>query len=91
MQNSAGSSNVEALHKLVNEQVEALEFKVKETSPAIGIPLKDLKTKPGVLVATIIRGNRIIIPGGNDSIEAGDSVIIVTTSKKLMDLKDILK
>ena len=91
MQNSAGSSNVEALHKLVNEQVEALEFKVKETSPAIGIPLKDLKTKPGVLVATIIRGNRIIIPGGNDSIEAGDSVIIITTSKKLMDLKDILK
>ena len=91
MQNSAGSSNVEALHKLVNEQVEALEFKVKETNPAIGIPLKELKTKSGVLVATIIRGNQIIIPGGNDAIEAGDSVIIVTTSKKLMDLKDILK
>ncbi|MBQ8733545.1 MAG: Trk system potassium transporter TrkA, partial [Anaerotignum sp.] len=89
MQNSAGSSNVETLHKLLNEHIESLEFKVKETSPAIGIPLKDLKTKPGVLVATIIRGNRIIIPGGNDSIEAGDSVIIVTTSKKLMDLKDI--
>ncbi len=91
MQNSAGSSNVEALHKLVNEQVEALEFKVKKTSPVVGIPLKDMKTRSGVLVATIIRGNRIIIPGGNDVIEEGDSVIVVTTHKLLMDLKDILK
>lgn len=91
MQNSAGSSNVETLHKLVNEQVEALEFKVREKSAVVGIPLKDLKTKSGVLVATIIRGSKVIIPGGNDSIEIGDSVIIVTTNKKLMDLKDILK
>ncbi|MBQ9092263.1 MAG: NAD-binding protein, partial [Anaerotignum sp.] len=91
MQNSAGSSNVETLHKLVNEQVEALEFRVNEKSPIVGIPLKNLKTKDELLVATIIRGSRIIIPGGNDSIEVGDSVIVVTTNKQLMDLKDILK
>ena len=89
MQNSAGSSNVETLHRLVNERVEALEFKVREKSPVVRIPLKEMKTKSGILVATIIRGNRIIIPGGNDTIEIGDSVIIVTM-KKLMDLKDIL-
>ena len=89
MQNSAGSSNVETLHRVVNERVEALEFKVHEKSPVVGIPLKNMKTKSGVLVATIIRGNRIIIPGGNDTIEIGDSVIIVTMTK-LMDLKDIL-
>lgn len=91
MQNSLGSSNVETLHKLINEQVEALEFKVREKSPVVGIPLKDLKTKDGLLVATIIRGMRVIIPGGNDSIEIGDSVIIVTTNKRLTDLRDILK
>ncbi len=91
MQNSLGSSNVETLHKLINEQVEALEFKVREKSPVVGIPLKNLKTKDELLVATIIRGSRVIIPGGNDSIEIGDNVIIVTTNKKLMDLKDILK
>ncbi len=89
MQNSAGSSNVETLYKVVNEKVEALEFKVREKSPVVGIPLKDMKRKDGVLVATIIRGNNIIIPGGNDTIEVGDSVIIVTMTK-LMDLKDIL-
>ncbi|MGN0135123.1 Trk system potassium transporter TrkA [Anaerotignum sp.] len=91
MQNSAGSSNVETLHKLVNDQVEALEFKVREKSSVVGVPLKDLKTKEELLVATIIRNGRVIIPGGNDSIEIGDSVIIVTRNKHLMDLKDILK
>lgn len=91
MQNSVGSSNVETLHKLVNDRIEALEFKVKEKSAVVGIPLKNLKTKDELLVATIIRNGRVIIPGGNDSIEVGDSVIIVTRNKHLMDLKDILK
>lgn len=91
MQNSVGSSNVETLHRIINDQVEALEFRVKEASPVVGIPLKNLRTKDELLVALIIRGHRVIIPGGNDSIEIDDSVIIVTTNKHLMDLKDILK
>ncbi|MGN0133198.1 MAG: Trk system potassium transporter TrkA [Anaerotignum sp.] len=91
MQNSVGSSNVETLHKLINDRIEALEFKVREKSSVVGVPLKNLKTKDELLVATIIRGGRVIIPGGNDSIEVGDSVIIVTRNKHLMDLKDILK
>lgn len=91
MQNSAGSSNVETLHKLVNEQVEALEFKVREKSAVVGVPLKDMRTRDELLVATIIRNGRVIIPGGNDSIEIADNVIIVTRNKHLMDLKDILK
>lgn len=91
MQNSVGSSNVETLHRLINDQVEALEFRVNENSPVVGIPLKDLQTKDELLVATIIRGTQVIIPAGNDTIEIGDNVIIVTANKHLMDLKDILK
>jgi len=33
---------------------------------------------------------KIIIPNGNDSIEAGDSVIVVTMEKHLEDLSDII-
>ena len=91
MQNSVGSSNVETLHRLINDQVEALEFRVNENSPVVGIPLKDLRTKDELLVATIIRGTQVIIHAGHDTIEIGDNVIIVTAKKHLMDLKDILK
>ena len=52
--------------------------------------LKDLKTKPNVLIACIIRGGKIIIPRGDDRLEAKDSVIVVTANQYLRDLSDIL-
>ena len=55
-----------------------------------GITLKDLKVKPNNLIACIVRKRQIIIPNGNDSIEAGDSVIVVTMEKHLEDLSDII-
>jgi len=89
MANSYGSS-IESLHRIVEGRVEALEFKAKEGSPVIGIPLRDLRLKSGLLVASITRGRRAIIPGGGDTIEADDRVVVVSNSLKLEDLSDIL-
>jgi len=89
LQNSGGS-NIQTLYKLVGNEVEALEFYARESSRTIGKALKDLKLKKNLLVCCIIRAHRIIIPGGNDTIKAGDNVIIVTTNEKLNDLDDIL-
>ena len=47
--------------------------------------------KKGILIATIVRNGKIIIPGGNDIIEVGDGVIVVTTNQHLSDLRDILQ
>lgn len=44
IQNSVGS-NVQALHKIVSDKVEALEFRVREASEITGIPLQALKLK----------------------------------------------
>ena len=91
MKNSMKDNNVVTLHTMINDQVEAVEFKVKEDSAVVGIPLKNIKRKDGILVATIIRGAQIIIPGGNDTIEKGDNVIVVTTKMHLTDLNEIRK
>lgn len=90
MQNSIGS-NVETLYQLIEDKVEALEFYVDRNSPVIGIPLKDLTLKPNLLICCINRRGTIITPGGQDKIEAGDTVIVVTTNTGFQDLKDILK
>lgn len=90
MQNSMGS-NVETLYKIVADKAEALEFRVKQGSPVVGISLESLPLKSGLLVACINRKGRIITPRGKDTIEAGDTVIIVTTHAGLNDLGDILK
>jgi trk system potassium uptake protein TrkA len=90
MQNSMGS-NVETLYKIVADKAEALEFRVNRDAPLLGIPLEKLKLKDNLLVACINRGGKIITPRGKDTIEAGDTVIIVTTHTGLNDLKDILR
>ncbi len=90
MQNSKGSS-VQTLYRLVNNRVEALEFYVSNNSTVTGIKLRDLKLKPNLLISTVIRQNRIIFPDGNDCIENGDNVIVVTANERLRDLNDILK
>lgn len=86
--NSQGS-NVEALYRLIGNKVEALQFKVKSNSKVVNIALKDLQTKPNVLIAYILRGNKLFFPGGNDSIQANDSVIVIT-KETMSDLDDIL-
>ena len=88
----AGSTNVETVYRIMNGTAEALGFRVKEARKGLtGIPLKDLKTKDGVLLCAILRNGKVLIPRGNDTIEEGDRVIITTTIKQLTDLSKILK
>ena len=91
MQNSMGSSNIETLYRIAADKAEALEFRVKEGSPILGVPLEKLKLKDNLLIACINRGGRIITPRGKDIVEAGDTVIVVTTHTGLNDLTDILR
>lgn len=90
LENSRGS-NVQTLNRLVNGQVEALEFVAKTQKDFFDKPLKDLKLKANCLVACIIRKGEIIVPNGNSMITHGDNVIVVTTHKNFDDLGDILE
>ena len=90
MQNSIGS-NVETLYHILDNQAEALEFAIHENSPVIGIPLSDLNLKKNLLVCCLIRHGKVRIPRGQDTIQVGDTVIIVTTNKGLRDIRDILE
>jgi trk system potassium uptake protein TrkA len=90
LDNSLGS-NIETLYRLMDGKIEALEF-ISAADPRINdIPLRDLATKPNILIAGIIHGRRMIVPGGNDCIQAGDRVIILSENQRLSDLSDILR
>lgn len=82
---------IETLYHLYDDRGEALEFIVSEASGVTGKTLKELTLKPNVLIAFINRNGRIIIPSGNDSIEVGDTVMVVTTNTGFNNITDILK
>lgn len=88
--NSQCSANVETMYQLLDERVEALEFIIKSENAYTGVPLKDLNLKVNNIIACIARGRKIIIPNGDDSIQVGDSVVIITMTKQIRDLDDIL-
>ncbi len=89
MKNSIGC-NVETMYRILDDKAEALEFVVKDSSELPGIPLEKLKIKENTLVACIIRGRQIIIPRGKDEMRVGDSVVVVTTTLGLKDIRDVI-
>ncbi len=89
--NSITSNNIETMHYILGGKAEALEFHIRESSSLIGKPLYELNIKKNNLIACINRKGKIIIPKGQDSIQIGDRVIVVTTLGGLKDINDILK
>lgn len=89
MENSLGS-NVETLYKLFGGKAEALEFRVAEGSAVCGVPLQKLRLRPNLLIGCINRAGRILIPSGQDTIEPGDTVVVVTGVTGLNELDEIL-
>lgn len=90
MSNSVGSS-METLYRLADGKVEALEFKVGEGAACVGVPLKDLKLKPNILISAVIRGSHSIIPDGNTRLLPGDHAVIVTAAGRLTDMDGIVE
>lgn len=88
--NASRGSNIETLYHMYDNRVEAIEFDIKEDSAVTNVPFKDIKLKDELLIAFISRNGRIIIPGGQDFIQKGDTVMIITKHTGFTDILDIL-
>lgn len=89
MQNTVGS-NVESLIKIVNDKVEALEFRVRDNCRFIDVPIKDLNFRPGILVAYVTHKGVSKVARGDTRIQLSDTVIIVSKVAGLRDINDLL-
>ena len=88
---NARGTTVQKLYRLVDGKAEALEFIAKKGDPYIGIPLKTLSVRKGALVAIILHRGKVIVPFGDDVIEAGDNVVIISTASGISDLNEVIK
>ena len=88
LQNSKGSA-MTALYRIAEGKAEAMEFVVAPTTQNLGIPLKELRLKKGILIAVIVRDAKVIIPEGSTTLESGDNVVVVARDSGILDLNDI--
>lgn len=91
MQNSLDASGIESLHEIADGKAEVLEFMIRKDAPYLDKPIRSLNIRPDTLLAAIIRGNKCIIPGGDDCVKLHDSVIAVTTRFGMQRFADIFE
>jgi trk system potassium uptake protein TrkA len=76
---------------LKGTEAEAIEFKAREKSQITGKPLKDLHFPKGGVVATIIRGEEIILPRGEDYVVPGDDVIVFALPSAIPEIEKLFE
>lgn len=86
-----GGTAVEKLYRLVDGKAEALEFIARRGDPYISVPLKNLTMRKNTLVAVIVRRGKVIVPSGNDTIEEGDNVLIISRESGFSDLNEVIR
>jgi trk system potassium uptake protein TrkA len=88
MQNQTGAAV--SVHAIADGQAEAVEFVVDKETPNCGVPLKEMRLKPDVLVASIAHGVKSEVPNGDSCFVPGDRVVVVTSHRgMLQQLGDI--
>ncbi|MDO4804874.1 MAG: Trk system potassium transporter TrkA [Lachnospiraceae bacterium] len=91
MQASVGSE-MENLYKLPDSNAEVMEFHIGEKCKACNVPLQKLRLKSNILIAKIFRESRLFTPSGSDSMQVGDTVVLVALCEhKITNLDDILE
>ena len=61
--------------------VQIMEVFIRPDHSFIGKPLKDINLPENCILGTVIRGNDVFIPHGEDRLEAGDKVVVFSQSK----------
>ena len=70
-------SSVQSYFPLGNSHLAILELKLSDVTPCIGVPLQDLLFPENAVVGLIKRGDRILLPKGEHTLQSGDIILII--------------
>lgn len=82
---------VERMYRLMDGKAEALEFIAQAGDACIHVPLKNLHVIPDALIAVIVREGQVRVPFGNDTIEVGDYVVVISRRTGLSSLSQVFR
>jgi trk/ktr system potassium uptake protein len=62
-------------------QANLVEVTLPADTPLAGRPVRQLKLPSDAALVTILRGGRVIVPQGDDSLEGGDELLFVAAAE----------
>lgn len=78
---------IRGVHSLRDGLAEIIEAEAMETSPLVGIPLREVNLPDGMVAGAVIREDEVIIPRGSTVIQPKDRVIIFTVAEGVKHLE----
>jgi trk system potassium uptake protein TrkA len=83
------SRNAVAVFDFADHQIELIQLSVVMDAPIVARPLKELKLPDGAIIAAIRRNDELVIPHGNDSVLAGDEVLVAGRTANILEVEKL--
>jgi trk system potassium uptake protein TrkA len=83
--------SVHSVAPLLEDRVELLEAEAVEGSRLVAAPLAQVGLPRGVLVVAVRRGAQILVPRGDDRVEIGDRVLLITAVENAAKLAEFIE
>lgn len=80
---------IRGLHSIRDGAAEILDAEALETSPLIGLPIKNMKLPRGVMISAVVRGDEVIMPRGNTEFKEGDRVIMLVLADDVKKVEEL--
>ncbi|MBP5398953.1 MAG: Trk system potassium transporter TrkA [Alphaproteobacteria bacterium] len=78
-----------AVYPLVDKKLQLLSFRITRKCPLAQIPLKNIKDNLpefDMMIVSIMRGGKVIIPSGEEMLHGGDEINLLIESGKIEDV-----
>ncbi|MCD7060999.1 Trk system potassium transporter TrkA [Pelagibacterium xiamenense] len=82
---------IRGVYTLANGAAELLEAEALETSTLVGKPLRDFNFPEGIRIGAIIRGDEVLMPSGDVTVQAGDFVIVFALAESLRQVERMFR
>ena len=78
---------IRGVYSLRDGLAEIIEAEAMETSPLVGVPIKDVHLPVGMVAGAVIRDDKVIIPRGSTVIYPKDRVVVFTVAEGVRHLE----
>ena len=80
---------IHSVHTLREGFGELIEAEAMETSPLVGIPIKDANLPSGVMFGAIVRDGEMVVPHGDTVVQANDRVVLFAAKDSIRKVEKL--
>lgn len=82
---------IRELHSVLEGRGELVEAEALETSPLVGVPLRELNVFEGMRIGAVYRSGKIILPHGDTVLQAADRVILFAEAERVKKVEQLFR